>query len=343
MVYPIDKKLVVAVSSTALFDFSVESRLYETDGLEAFRNYQIENKNVAPNPGAAYPFIKRLLHINKLFADEKPIEVVVLSKNHPDAGQRVMNSMSKYDLDITRGSFLSGKLPYPYMKSFNAVLYLSTDEKEVREAVDKGFPAGHVLPCKRVEDELDTQLRIAFDFDGVIADDGSEAVYQAQGLPLFHHLEQKLRDEPMNAGPLMPLLKGISTLQQLEKNSARKSNDQTKAISVAIITARNAPAHERLVTTLKHFGVDTDELHLSGGIEKNNFLEVLNPQIFFDDQLGHFKMASASTPCVHVPFGIQNNQNKDELIKSIVGAGGTKPPAQQKVRKTRSRSKIEKL
>jgi 5'-nucleotidase len=337
MAYPIDQKLVIAVSSTALFDFTFEHQIFRSEGLEAFRKYQVEHRSKPPEPGAAYPFIKRLLHLNKIYADVRPIEVVILSRNHPDAGQRVMDSMAAHDLDISRGSFLSGKLPYPYMQSYNSVLYLSTNEHEVREAVENGFPAGHVLPCRAVEDELDTQLRIAFDFDGVIVDDEAETVYQAQGLPLFHHVEKQLQNEPMNAGPLMPLLKGISKLQQLEKDSIIKSNDNQKKISVAIVTARNAPAHGRLITTLTAFGVETDELHLSGGIEKNKFIEILKPQIFFDDQLGHFKFAAENTPCVHIPFGIQNKRDKSEIIKSIIGSPGEKgarPAKKMRARKS---------
>jgi 5'-nucleotidase len=176
----------------------------------------------------------------------------------------------------------------------------------VREAIDGGHPAGHVLPCNVVDDDLDNQLRIAFDFDGVIVDDEAEGVYADGGLPLFHHYEEENRKRPLNSGPMMPLLKSISDLQKLEKASASQVNSPTKAIRVAIVTARNAPAHERLITTLENYGIETDELFLTGGIEKKNILDILKPQIFLDDQLGHLEPAKDSTPCVHVPFGLRN-------------------------------------
>ncbi len=306
MAYPIEKKLVVAVSSTALFDFSVEHEIYVTQGVEAFRKYQLANRRKLPAPGTAFPFIRRLLHLNSIFPDEKPVEVVLLSRNHPDAGLRMMDALPEYGLDISRAFFLAGGLPYPYMKSVNAVLYLSTNKIEVREAVEQGYAAGHVLPCKMTENDDDHQLRIAFDFDGVIVDDEAEEVYADGGMSLFHHYEQENRARPLGSGPLMPLLKRISGLQALDRERMKLANDSSKALRVAIVTARNAPAHERLIRTLQKYEIDTDELFLTGGIEKKNILDVLKPHIFFDDQLGHLEPASETTPCVHIPFGIRN-------------------------------------
>lgn len=305
MAFPIEKKLVVAVSSTALFDFSNEHHVYLTEGLEAFRKYQKENRTKIPQPGAAFPFIKRLLHLNRIFNEDQPVEVVLLSRNHPDAGLRMMDALPHYELGISRAFFLAGELPYPYMKSVHAVLYLSTDKNEVKEAVEKGYPAGYVLPCI-TKDNDDTQLRIAFDFDGVIVDDEAENIYADGGLPLFHHYEQQNKLKPLGSGPMMPLLKRISDLQTLEKQKRAQSNDPKKLIRISIVTARNAPAHERLITTLAKHEIETDELFLTGGIEKKNILDILKPQIFFDDQIGHLEPASENTPCVHIPFGIRN-------------------------------------
>jgi 5'-nucleotidase len=304
MPYPIESKFVVAVSSTALFDFAKEHEIYVAEGLEAFRKYQKNNRGKTPDPGAAFPFIKRLLNLNKLFSEERPIEVVLLSKNHPDAALRMMDALPKHDLEISRAFFLAGEKPYPYMKSVGAVLYMSTDKAEVKEAVNLGYPAGHVLPCTAKDDDADAQLRIAFDFDGVIVDDEAESVYADGGLPLFHHYEEENRRKPLNSGPLMPMLKGISNLQRLEASSPNRTN--RKAIRVAIVTARNAPAHERLITTLNNYDIETDELFLTGGIDKKNILDVLKPQLFIDDQLGHLEPAAKDTPCVHIPFGIRN-------------------------------------
>lgn len=306
MAYPIEKKLVVGITSTALFDFAREHEIYLTEGLEAFRTYQVEHRKDVPPPGAAFPFIKRLLHLNKIFPEQSPVEVVLLSRNDPEAGLRMMDAMPHYELDITRASFLSGRAPYPFMASVNASLYLSTNKDEVTEAVSAGHPAGFVLPCAASDDDGDTQLRIAFDFDGVLVDDEAEVQYADGGLPLFHHYEVENKDRPLKDGPLMPLVKRLSAIQKLQVEHANRVNSPEKAIRISIVTARNAPAHERLINTMKHLGLEADELFLTGGIEKKNFLDVIKPQVFFDDQLGHLKPASASTPCVHIPFGIRN-------------------------------------
>jgi 5'-nucleotidase len=307
MPYSIEKKLVVAVSSTALFDLAAEHDLYLKLGVDDFRAYQREHRKDVPKRGAAFPFIQRLLHLNRIYKDEHPIEVVILSRNHADAGLRVMDAVAHYELEISRSFFLAGQVPYPYMQSVGAVLYLSTNKDEVATAVQSGFPAGYVLPCETIPTDEDKQLRIAFDFDGVIASDEAEVVYKDTGnLDLFHEHEKKFKDKPLQAGPLMPLLLKISEFQKLERQKAQNMAQYTQMLRIAIVTARNAPAHERLIKTLSSAGIDADELFLLGGIEKKLVLDVLKPHIFFDDQIGHLKPASASTPCVHVPFGIAN-------------------------------------
>jgi 5'-nucleotidase len=191
MAYPIDKKLVVAVSATALFDLAQEHLLFLELGVEKFREHQRKNRSVTPKRGAAFPFILRLLHLNSIYTEERPVEVVILSRHHADAGLRVMDAVKHYDLDISRSFFLAGSLPYPYMQSVNAVLYLSTNKEEVDKAVSLGYPAGHVLPCKSLPVDQDKQLRIAFDFDGVIVDDEAEKVYNSsRNLDLFHEHER---------------------------------------------------------------------------------------------------------------------------------------------------------
>lgn len=299
-------KLVVAVSSTALFDFSKEHEIFLKEGVEAFRKYQRDNREVLPKPGAAFPFIKRLLHLNKVFREQAPVEVVILSRNDPETAMRMTDALKYYELDITRGTFRSGEAPYPYMKAFNACLYLSTNKAEVREAMEAGYPVGHVLPCTAEYDDGDNQLRIAFDFDGVIVDDEAESQFANGGLPLFHHHEVEHRHRPLNAGPLMPLLKQVSRLQRLQHENWSAFNEPGKAIRVAILTARSMPAHERVNTTLRAYDIEVDDLLLTGGLEKKHFLEVMRPQIFFDDQLGHLEPAAEGTPCVHIPFGVRN-------------------------------------
>ena len=307
MAYPIEKKLVVAVSATALFDLSKEHKLFLELGVDKFRKHQRENRALTPMRGAAFPFIQRLLHLNSIYVEERPVEVVILSRHHADAGLRVMDAVKHYELDISRSFFLAGALPYPYMQSVNAVLYLSTNKEEVDKAVSLGHPAGLVLPCKTLPVDQDKQLRIAFDFDGVIVDDEAEVVYDtSKNLDIFHEHERLNRERPLHSGPLMPLLKRISFFQKLERQKAQEDPTYMQMVRIAIVTARNAPSHERLINTLATLEIDTDELFLTGGIEKKKILDVLKPHIFFDDQMGHLAPAADSTPSVHIPFGVKN-------------------------------------
>ena len=307
MAYPIEKKFVVAVSSTVLFDLSHEHALYQEQGLAVFRQYQHEHRHDLPKRGVGFPFIRRLLTLNRMYPEEHPVEVVILSRYHADDGMRVMDAVHEYGLDITRAFFMAGRKPYPFMESVNASLYLSTNAEQVKEAVDLGYPAGHVLPCEAVDDEQDDQLRIAFDFDGVLVDDEAEQVYKKNNdLDQFSQYELDNRNRPLKAGPLMPLMHQISYFQKVDHARALADPAYQRLLRISIVTARGAPAHERLVNTLSSLGMVADEVFLMGGIEKKRVLDILKPHLFFDDQMGHLEGVSKNTPSVHIPFGIAN-------------------------------------
>ena len=163
MAYPIEKKLVVGISANALFDLKKEDDIYKTQGLEAYRKYQIENRKEIIQKGVAFPFIKRLLHINDVYAKEKLIEVVLLSKNSPETGIRIFNSIKHYKLDITRAAFMSGKPAYEYIPAFNISLFLSTNKKDVDLASEQKFAAGRVIRTKIIDEEDISELREGFE------------------------------------------------------------------------------------------------------------------------------------------------------------------------------------
>ncbi len=306
MPYPILDKLVVAVASSALFDLNESNDVFLSKGEEPYRAYQRERENEVLQPGVAFPFIKRLLALNHPKENDEPVEVILLSKNDPDTGLRVMNSIEHYQLPISRAAFVRGSDPFRYVNAFNACLFLSADEKNVREATMSGLPAGRVMSSKYLDDDTDLELRIAFDFDGVLIDDEAERVFQVEGLEGFHQAEALRALEPHNPGPLKRLLEEIGKIHRRELDRASKDPAYKPVIRLAIITARNAPAHKRLVTTLRAWGIEVDETFFLGGMEKNRVLAEFKPHLFFDDQLGHIEPASALIPSVHVPFGITN-------------------------------------
>ncbi|MCC5453145.1 5'-nucleotidase [Rheinheimera sp. UJ51] len=308
MPYPIEDKLVIAVSSSALFDLSESNDVFEKSGPLEYKKFQELNLDKVLEKGVAFPFIKRFLQINHQFPDVKPVEVVLLSRNSAATGRRVFRSIMHYGLDISRAAFMEGSSPYEYIPAFNASLFLSANENDVQNAIDAGYPAGVVLPSKKVDDEDDNELRIAFDFDGVIADDEAESVFKQKDLPSFHDYETEHVAKPHNPGPLADLFKKLSNLQTLENDKLEKDRGYKRILTTAIVTARNAPSHERVITTLDNWGVSANKVFFLGGMAKDRILNRLKPHIFFDDQLSHLKSESGNIPMVHVPFGVANSK-----------------------------------
>ena len=314
MAFPIHRKLVIAVASSALFDLSESHSVFVEKGEEEYRDYQRKNKNNYLPKGVAFSFIRRFLNINKAYPQRLPVEVVLLSKNDPDTGQRVFNSIKNYGLDICRAGFLSGKSPYKYMPAFNVSLFLSANEGDVKNAIEAGYPAGTVLPSEVVDDENDHELRVAFDFDGVVADDESESVYQKnENVEEFQNHEISKIDIPHNPGPLSDLFKKLSFLQKMESKRELEEAGYQRILRTAIVTARSAPANERVVTTLNEWGVTPDETFFLGGIDKHRILEIMKPHIFFDDQMRHLTSVAGNIPSVHVPFGVRNTVPNETL------------------------------
>jgi 5'-nucleotidase len=307
MPHDLSDQLVIGIASSALFDLAESDAVFRIEGEEAYRSFQEENIAEPLLPGVAFPFIKRLLALNEL-ADEGAapyVEVIVLSKNDPDTGLRVMRSIAHHDLPITRAVFMQGRSPHKFMPAFKMALFLSADHADVRRAVELGHPAGQVLDATCSSDDSN-DLRIAFDFDGVLADDGAERVYTESGLAAFHDHEVAHLWEPLSRGLLRDLLAGINRIQRREDELKLADPSYRMRVHVSLVTARSAPAHERAIRSLKEWGVTVNDAFFLGGIEKADVLAILKPHIFFDDQTSHLDAASRVVPSVHVPFGVTN-------------------------------------
>ncbi|MEE1887377.1 5'-nucleotidase [Pseudomonas carassii] len=308
MAFELDDRLVIGVASSAVFDLSESDAVFRREGEAQYRKYQEQHLDVPLGKGIAYPFIKRLLALNDLRGDpEDPlVEVVLLSQNDPDTGMRVMKTIGHYGLNMTRAIFTQGRSPYEYIPALNIALFLSADKQHVDAAIKAGYPAGQVLDSKFDDDESDDNLRIAFDFDGVLAGDESEAVMQSGGLDSFHAHEVINVTQPHNPGPLKEFFVRIARIQAAEEEHKLTHPGYENRLRVSIVTARNAPSHERALNTLKSWGVMANDAFFLGGIEKRRVLQVLKPHIFFDDQSGHLKSTSTVAPSVHIPFGVTN-------------------------------------
>ena len=307
MTYPIEQKLVIAVASSALFDLTDSQQVYNEQGVDAYRKYQEENIDNCLPKGVAFPFVRRLLKLNEVFKKEDPIEIVLLSKNSPETGLRAFRSIKQYGLNISRAAFFSGESPYEYLPAFNVSLFLSADKDDVNNAIAAGYAAGRVLNTAVVDDEEDVELRLAFDFDGVIADDEAEKVFQAGNLSQFQQHEALYAQNALKDGLLADLLKKISFFQKLEQTKQNQDPNYKRILKTSIVTARSAPTHERMIHTLKSMGVEVNQAFFMGGIQKARVLNIMKPHIFFDDQIGHLDHID-KVPAVHIPFGVTNRK-----------------------------------
>jgi len=305
--YELGHRLVVGVASSALFDLRESDALFRSRGEAAYREYQEQHLDDPLEPGVAFPFIRRLLSLNDLGEPADPlVEVIVLSRNDPDTGLRVMRSVEHHELQISRAVFMRGKSPYKFMPALGMSLFLSSDRASVLQAAALGLPAGRVLDSTAADDMDDPDLRIAFDFDGVLGDDSSEQIFQSGDLKEFHAHEREQAHVPQEPGPLKDFLAKINVIQTKEEERKLADPDYRIRLHVSIVTARNAPAHERAIRSLKSWGVNVNDAFLLGGIAKAPIIEALQPHIFFDDQLLHLESTAEAAPSVHKPFGALN-------------------------------------
>ncbi len=293
----LDGKLVVAISSRALFDFEAENHLFEKGDDRAYMRLQLEKLDEPAHPGVAFSLIRKLLSFND--ADNQRVEVVMLSRNDPVSGLRVFRSVKDHDLQVQRGVFTRGRDPWRYLAPLKANLFLSANAADVRAALNMGFPAATVAThAARALNTYPNEVRIAFDGDAVLFSDEAEQVYQAQGLPAFQQHESAKASQPLPGGPFKPLLEALQRLQQEGTPHMR--------IRTALVTARSAPAHERAIRTLMDWNIEVDEAMFLGGMDKGEFLRAFEPDFFFDDQTGHIESAARHVPAGHVASGISN-------------------------------------
>lgn len=291
-------RLIIAISSRALFNMDDSHCVYEQQGLEAYSRYQIEHENDVLAPGDAFPLVQKLLRLNEHLGGKPRVEVILLSRNSADTGLRVFNSIEHYQLSISRAAFCGGESPYRYVSAFGCHLFLSTEADDVRSALDNGVAAATLMPSRSDFDYGD-QLRFAFDGDAVLFSDEAEIIYKTQGLDAFTAAERAAAKTPLSGGPFKAFLSALQGLQA-------EFGPDNSLIRTALVTARSAPAHERVIRTLRAWGIRIDESLFLGGLDKGQFLRAYGADVFFDDQPGHCNSAKDHVATGHVPHGIAN-------------------------------------
>ncbi len=294
----IDNRFVVAISSRALFDLQESHHLFERDGLDAYRRFQVEHENDLLEPGIAFHLVQKLLRLNGQSEQAPRIEVILLSRNSSDTGLRIFNAIEHYGLDIVRAAFTNGSPTWPYVHPFGADLFLSSNAEDVQNALNAGVAAATILPGRAAASKHD-QLRIAFDGDAVLFSDESERISHEQGLAAFSRNEVEQAAVPLSGGPFRGFLDALHRLQ-----AAFPIEDSP--IRTALVTARSAPAHKRVILTLREWGVRVDEALFLGGRSKGPFLETFGADIFFDDQQHNCDSAREHVATGHVPHGVAN-------------------------------------
>ncbi|HEX7339792.1 MAG TPA: 5'-nucleotidase [Rhodanobacteraceae bacterium] len=293
-----DARLIVAISSRALFDLSESHALFQREGLDAYRRYQIAHENDVLAPGVAFPLVTKLLALNGQGAAVPSVEVILLSRNSADTGLRIFNSIEHYGLDISRAAFTNGAPTSEYIAPFDADLFLSANAEDVARALAAGVAAATVLPSTPTT-RADGQLRIAFDGDAVIFGDEGERVSREEGLEAFHRSESEHASEPLSVGPFSGFLTALHHLQAAFPT-------ENAPIRTALVTARSAPAHKRVILTLRRWGVRLDEALFLGGRDKGPFLDAFGADIFFDDSPVNVESARKHVATGHVPHGVSN-------------------------------------
>ncbi|MEE8153386.1 MAG: 5'-nucleotidase [Phycisphaerales bacterium] len=310
MAYDLSKLLVVGISSRALFDLSREDQIYRERGLQAYAKYQYQHENDVLKPGTGFPLVKAMLSLNQDIPSDRRVEVLVLSRNSPNTGLRVLNAIDHYGLDITRSCFTGGKPAVAYAPDYCVDLFLSADEEDVRAAHDNNIPAAIVYappgsPPPTADKNL-SRIRIAFDGDAVLFDEESERIFQESGVEEFKQHELEKTREPLKKGPFAKLLVTLSYLQ-------RKKPPGKSPIRIGLFTSRNSPSHKRVIHTLRAWKVRVDELHFMGGVEKAAILRRFEPHIYFDDQHTHCDSASHVVPTARVPSDLSTSDARIKM------------------------------
>jgi len=292
--------LIVAISSRTLFDMEESHALFEREGIDAYADFQRSHEDDLLTPGIAFPLVRKLLALNDGAPPEAPrVEVILISRNSADSGLRIFNSIAHYGLAIKRAAFSNGAPPYPYIRPFNADLFLSANAEDVRSALAAGVAAATLLPARAPQQRHD-QLRIAFDGDAVIFDDEGERVSREGGLAAFTEHERSHAARALSGGPFRGFLDALHRLQQAFPTG------QASPIRTALVTARSIPAHERVIRTLRQWDIRLDEALFLGGRSKGPFLEAFGADIFFDDSEHNILSARDHVAAGHVPHGVAN-------------------------------------
>jgi len=218
-----DGKLVVAISSRALFDLEESNRVFEEQGVTAYHRYQLEHENEILAPGIAFALVRKLLRLNTLAPAGARVEVILLSRNTADTGMRIMNSIEHYKLDISRAAFTGGRTPIPTCRRSMRICFFpripGCAQGPRRGSCGRDDPAFQHREERRGDRGFAHRLRRGC---GAVLRRG-ERVYKRDGLDAFTASEVTAAKEPLSGGPFKGFLAALHRIQSEFRRTARRS------------------------------------------------------------------------------------------------------------------------
>ena len=260
----------------------------------------------------AYEFARRALALNDMAGDGGPlVELDVISHMDPDTGVRVVRSLTDLDLGASVLAFTSGGDVASVAAALDVDLYLSMDGDSVEHALAAGVPAGHILTRSPImADDGSGEIRLAFDFDGVLSDDSSDRVFADGGITAFDGHEHALADVPAGPGPLAPFVRGLRAIQHAEDDAVITGMPRSRRLRVAVVTSRGRASCERVMRTMEAWGVRLDSAFFMDGHDKEPVIRAFRPHLFFDDRMTNLEGTIGSAPAVHVPMIVTGDDGR---------------------------------
>lgn len=297
------KPLTIGISSRALLNLEPENAVYEKHlkisraaAIEAFIQYQQEHRGDIIPKGVAFPLIKALLDLNKTLSDPdgpRAIEIVVISRNHPDCGTRVLHSLKHHGLEICQGAFTGGDPVLPELRMFDVDLFLSYEESDVLAAVNAGISAAKIFGGPVDPAEYNPMPLLAFDGDSTIFSDESDRAYLAGKMKGFREHEAAKAGIPLPEGPMARFVHALSLIH-------RSAPIDRPPIKMALVTSRDLHLMSRPLDTLRGWGIHLDKCYAVSRMKKQRILQHLKPLMFFDNDPKHCADAAVCTPTAHV-------------------------------------------
>ncbi len=259
--------LVVGLVPRALFDLGAEDEVLRTGGPDALRRQRAEREEELLDPGRGLGLARALGHLDPGAA--RRVELVLLSRESADTSLRVVSSARRHELEIMRAVFTGGQPLDPYLAALRVDLFLCNDESEARAALDAGISAGVVCDGGELAREGESEIRVAFDGDAELFADDGEAGEAA---------DPASRSAGRGAPPAS-FARLLGALAMFGSDGRGRG----PRLRTALVSSRTGAVQERMLRTLRRFGLQLDEAFFVGDLPKSEILAAFRPHVAFGE------------------------------------------------------------